>query len=106
MPATTLAAIATPEQVFSGKYNITLGGIIKIIGIKRMAFAKAFKFFVFGAHAVSSLQVQEIFFSQQFLFGLAVTRVVNTAINRANGSTLGFIMKACTFGTFIGNDIV
>lgn len=43
--ATALAAKTSFEQVFFSKNNVTLGGIIKIIGLQRLAFTEPFELF-------------------------------------------------------------
>jgi hypothetical protein len=46
------------------------------------------------------------FFCQQFFYGFAVHFVRNTAVNRANGGTLGLLMKTLAFGAFGWNDVI
>jgi hypothetical protein len=50
--------------------------------------------------------VQPGFLFQKLFLGLLVTGIRDTAVNRTNGSTLGFIVESFTFGTLVWYDIV
>lgn len=47
-----------------------------------------------------------VFFGREFFFALFVILVRNTAVDRANRSTLGLIMEADTFGAFFSNYVI
>ena len=50
--------------------------------------------------------MQPIFFCQQFFHCLTIHFVGDTAVDGANGGTLGFFMESLALGTFVGNDVV
>jgi hypothetical protein len=58
----------------------------------------------FGTGA--QLEVHPLFLGHEFLFGLFVIGIGNTAIYRAHGGTLGLFMEARTFGTFLRHYVI
>jgi hypothetical protein len=50
--------------------------------------------------------MQLVLLGHQFVYGLLVELVRYAAIHGANCGTLGFLMKALTFGALVGNDII
>ena len=52
------------------------------------------------------LQMQPVFFCQQFFDGLPIHFVGNATVDGANGRTLGFFMEPLALGAFVGNDVI
>ncbi len=50
--------------------------------------------------------MKPLLLSQKLFFGFAPVGIIDTAIHRANGSTLGLFMKTGAFGTFIAHNVV
>jgi hypothetical protein len=50
--------------------------------------------------------MHETLFPEKFVFSLYMVLVRHTAVHRTHRGTLGLFVKAHTFGTFIGYDII